>query len=77
MNITGIKTKGGFPTIECKAFEDVSTVDTPHKFYDETTKTYYAFANGFFYSYQQKFQSIDVIDEIIGREKQRRLQRCF
>jgi len=62
MSIVGIKTKGGFPTIECKNFNDVDSVETEHKFYDKKIETYYAFKNGFFFSWCDGQMALDDFD---------------
>lgn len=51
MPILGIKTKGGFPTIEVFLFEDLERIESPHRFYDQGQATFYVFSEGFFYSY--------------------------
>jgi len=51
MSIVGIKTKGGFPTIECKEFQDVEAVETKYRFFDRKLGIYYAYKEGFFFSW--------------------------
>lgn len=67
MDIVGIKTKGGFPTIELKSKKDVDVIKSSRKFYDNKTRTWYAYTEGFFYAYQHK-------EEDFGQPIQRKIQ---
>lgn len=51
IKIKGIKTKGGFPVIELEDKFLIEDLETSYKFYDSRIDTYFAFKDGFFYSW--------------------------